>query len=678
MRFSGLVLGGSLAVASCGVGDSGSVNGAGVSGPGGSVDASVPIDGATATSPGAGGSSSNASASTTNPDAEMDAGPIVAPQAISPFIVVDQFGYRPAAEKVAVVRNPQVGFDASSHFTPGATYAVVDAHGDNPTVFEGAPVAWNGGATDTSSGDQAWSFDFSSVTTPGDYYVLDESQNVRSDVFHISTDVYATVLEQAVRMLYYQRDGTAKPAMYAGTGWADTMEHPQDAQCVTWDTMSSPRDLLGGWFDAGDQNKYTNWGAVDAINLLRAYRENPSAFADDYGIPESGNGIPDVLDEAKWEIDWLLRMQGSDGGVLSIVGHQGASPPSADTSPCLYGPETTSASYSGAAVFAFASQIYAPFDATYSTQLETAAVNAWTWAQANPDVTFENSGKVGAGEQELDAAYGLPMRELEAALYLFEATGDTTYQQYFDANYSNAHMISYDDYADMFEGEPQETLLDYTLAKGATASIVTAIRNAYEGGMQGAHNIPAQQGNDDPYLAYIYTYVWGSNSNRASQGTMYYDLVSYGIDTSSSDDAAQYAERYVHYFHGVNPLSLAYLSNMGGFGAQTSVTCFFHTWFTHSSALWNQVGVSTYGPPPGYLPGGPNPTYALDACCTASSDSCSTQPGCATTPSPPAGQPSQKSYAQFNDDWPIDSWQVTEPDDGYQAAYIRLLSKFVD
>ncbi|HXX68404.1 MAG TPA: glycoside hydrolase family 9 protein, partial [Polyangiaceae bacterium] len=519
---------------------------------------------------------------------------------------------------------------------------------------------------------------FSSVTAPGEYYVLDESQNVRSSVFSISDGAYATVLEQAIRMLYYQRDGTAKPAMYAGAGWADTMEHPQDAQCVTWDTMASPRDLLGGWFDAGDQNKYTNWGAVDVIGLLRAYRENQGAFADDYGIPESGNGVPDVLDEAKWEIDWLLRMQGTDGGLLSIVGHQGASPPSADTSPCLYGPETTSASYSGAAVFAFASVIFAPIDSTYASQLETAAQSAWAWAQANPNVTFDNTGKVGAGDQELDTGYGLPMRELEAALYLFEATGEPTYRQYFDANYTNAHMFTYGNYADMFEGEPQETLLDYTLASGATPSVVQAIQSAYKAGMQGANNVPAQQGNKDPYLAYIYTYVWGSNANRAVQGTMYYDLVSYGIDTSPSDDASKYAERYVHYFHGVNPLSLAYLSNMGDYGAQTSVTCFFHSWFTHSSALWNQIGVSTYGPPPGYLPGGPNPGYALDSCCTSTTDSCSTQAGCASTPSPPAGQPSQKSYAQFNEDWPVDSWQVTEPDDGYQTSYIRLLSKFVD
>jgi endoglucanase len=192
--------------------------------------------------------------------------------------------------------------------------------------------------------------------------------------------------------------------------------------------------------------------------------------------------------------------------------------------------------------------------------------------------------------------------------------------------------------------------------------------------MAGANNLAAAQGDKDPYLSYIYTYVWGSNSTRSTQGTMFYDLASYGIDAAGAATDRKYAERYVHYLHGVNPLGLAYLSNMGSYGAATSVTCFFHTWFTNGSPRWSQVGVSTYGPPPGYLPGGPNPSYAIDGCC---SSSCSTQAGCASPPSPPAGQPPQKSYAQFNDDWPVDSWQVTEPDDGYQAAYIRLLSKFL-
>src|SRR5262245_51653699 len=85
---------------------------------------------------------------------------------VSDFIVVDQFGYLPEAQKVAVIRDPQTGYDADKSFTPGGTLALVNmTTGD--TVLTAAPVPWNSGATDPSSGDKAWWFDFSKVTAPG-------------------------------------------------------------------------------------------------------------------------------------------------------------------------------------------------------------------------------------------------------------------------------------------------------------------------------------------------------------------------------------------------------------------------------------------------------------------------------------------------------------------------------
>jgi endoglucanase len=658
-----------LALASSGLA-CGSGNSAPDSPDGGRVDGSLHGDG--------GSGDSEPPRDVQGPPPPMDSGPIKAPQPVSPFIVVDQFGYRPAAEKIAVIRNPQNGFDTATHFTPGSKYALVDAHTDS-NVFEAAPAPWNGGSTDMSSGDQAWAFDFSSYTTAGEYYVLDETNAVRSPVFALATSVYAPILTQAVRMYYYQRSGIAHDATYAGAGWADGMNDAQDSTCTLCPGCpgtAATKDVHGGWFDAGDQNRYTNWEAVDAIQLLRAYTQTPSVFTDDYNIPESGNGVPDILDEAKWAIDWLLRMQNSDGSVQSIAGHAGASPPSADTSPCYYGSVSTSSAYSGAAVFALASVVWKSIDASYSSQLVTAAENAWKWAQANPGVTFNNpSYNIGAGDSELDSAYGLPMREIEAAIYLFEATGTASYKTYVENNYKSAHMFSYGNYADLFEGEPQEMLLDYTKVSGASASVVSAIKSAYAAGMQSAHNFGSQSPiNVDPYYGAIYTYVWGSNANKAQQGIMFQDMVTYAIDPSMNADSTRYAERYVHPFHGVNPLSLVYLSNMAGYGATKSVTRFFHTWFNHTSALWNAVGISKYGPPPGYLPGGPNPSYTWDACCPGS---CSGNSCGSAVLAPPANQPSQKAYLDFNDNWPLDSWQVTEPDDGYQANYVRLLSYFL-
>jgi hypothetical protein len=597
----------------------------------------------------------------------------MAPQPLSPFIVVDQFGYRAAAEKIAVLRTPVTGFDTGKSYTPAAKYAIVDAH-SGVKAFEVAPQAWNGGATDRSSGDKAWSVDFSSVATVSDYFVLDETANVRSAVFHIGDDAYDDVLTQSTRMYYYQRDGIAKDAKYAGADWADGVAHPQDAMCGLYSDGSGARDLHGGWFDAGDQNRYTNWAASDVIELLRAYVENPSVFGDATNIPESGNGVPDLLDEVKWEIDWLTRMQNSDGSVLSIAGHQGASPPSSDTSPCKYGPVNTSGTLTTAAAFAFASKVYGsvPSVATaypgFATDLGTRAKNAWTWAVANPSVTFYNSGNVGSGEQEVDAT-GRLQKQVQAAVFLFELTGNATYQSFVDANYSGL-LSSFDP----FHMEQLDTALEYTKANGATASVTSAILAAFKSGVKGSGYLGTLTSNPDPYMAPLQAYVWGSNLVKAEQGNMFTDVVSFSVDATENASAMRAAERYVHYVHGVNPLQIVYLSNMSG--AAKGVTRFFHTWFAHGSQ-WDAFGVSKYGPPPGYLVGGPNPGYKWDSCCPSGCGSSANNMMCGTAVlTPPSGQPDQKSYLDFNGSWPLDSWQVTEPDDAYQAQWVRLLSKF--
>ena len=117
------------------------------------------------------------------------------------FITVDQFGYRPDAKKVAVLRSPESGFDASLSYTPGEAMEVVDS-ASAQVVFSGAPVAFQEGAVDTASGDKIWWFDFSSVTTPGTYYIRDKSDNLKqSFYFRIKDDVYNDILKATMRMM---------------------------------------------------------------------------------------------------------------------------------------------------------------------------------------------------------------------------------------------------------------------------------------------------------------------------------------------------------------------------------------------------------------------------------------------------------------------------------------------
>jgi len=663
---------GATGVAGAGAGTAGSANGAsGTTGSGDAGAGNVPA-GEAGSSAGTGGS-----------------GTVSPPQApLSKFIVVDQFGYLPDSEKIAVVRDPQTGFDANDAFTPGANYSLIDAQ-TGAIALSAAPTPWNAGATDTSSGDKAWWFDFSKVTQPGTYYVLDTEQNVRSDLFEISETVYREVLKQAVRSFFYQRVGQAKDAKWAGAQWTDTASHVgpgQDHECRAFaskDDASSAKDLWGGWYDAGDFNKYTNWTAGYVVSLLHAYLENKAAWGDDYEIPESGNGVPDVLDEAKWGLDYLTRLQNDDGSVLSIVGEASASPPSSAKDPSYYGPASTSATISTAGAYALGATVLGSLGkaelADYVSDLQSRALKAWTWAEANPTVTFKNndaasgSAGLGSGQQETDD-YGRSMMKLESSVYLYQLTKDAQYRDYFDGHYQSAHLLANGNFAYPFEAGTQLALLYYTSLDGATAGVKDAILKSYAAGMSGDDNFKAHSGNRDPYLSYMKDYTWGSNSTKSNQGSMFYDMQTFSVDSSQSVDSRRIAGRYVHYLHGVNPLGFVYLSNMFSFGATVGVTTFFHTWFSHGSALWEKAGVSKYGPAPGFLTGGPNPSYSVDGCCpnNCSGLSCDSEPL-----SPPLGQPPQKSYKDFNTSWPLDSWSVTENSGGYQVNYIRLLSKFV-
>lgn len=603
--------------------------------------------------------------------------------ASSKYIIIDQFGYRPASKKIAVIRNPQVGFDADESFIPGSKYQLIRL-ADTTSVHTGAPEIWKSGVTDESSGDKAWWFDFSSVSEPGEYFVLDTDSNLRSFIFEIKENIYEEVLKQAVRTFFYQRVGFAKEVPYADEEWADGASHLQDKKARDFlDKLNAATetDVSGGWYDAGDYNKYTNWTANYVVEFMKAFMENPGVWGDDYNIPESGNHIPDILDEAKWGIDHLLRMQKPDGSVLSIVGESHASPPSAASGPSYYGRASTSATLNTAGAFAIASKVYRSVGMKeYADSLLNCSMLAWNWAEENPNVIFKNnSGNtsgLGAGQQETDD-YGRLMAKLEAAEFLYEITGDTKYKSFFESNYSQVHLMQWT-FAYPFETENQEALLYYTTLEGISANVKANILNKYKSAMEGSENFPAYTGKKDPYMAHLKDYTWGSNSIKARQGLMYTDYIYYELNAAKNSLALEAAENYIHYLHGVNPLNMVYLSNMYHFGAENSVNEFYHSWFSNGSAKWDRVGESLYGPAPGYLTGGPNPGYDWDGCCPGGCGSSTNNAWCTSESiSPPKDQPKQKSYKDFNTSWPLNSWSVTENSCGYQISYIRLLASFM-
>jgi hypothetical protein len=597
------------------------------------------------------------------------------PGTLTEHLKVDQFGYLPDMQKICVINNPQMGFDfiAGDFYTPGATLQVRNVS-NNAIVFSGPATTWHNGATYSQSGDKIWWFDFSTLTATGNYYIYDPTNNKHSFNFNIGPDVYSEVMKHAMRMFFYQRSGFAKTAPFAGD-WSDGASHlgpQQDLDCrlVTNPVASTSKSLQGGWFDAGDYNKYVNFAYEPIHDLLMAYIERPSIWTDDYNIPESGNGIPDLLDEVKWELDWLRRMQLSDGSVLmkvSVTEWQSASPPSADNAYRRYGPAQASSTRTAASMFAMGALAYQqssiPALQLYADTLEVAAINAWNWLVANPAFSnYDNAGFLSANP-EINS-YQQTSAQIGAAVLLYAVTGQPTYRNYVDANYAAIHPLQWTFWYP-WESIIQDLLLYYSSLPGATTTVKNAIRNSFISSMaNNSHLLPAYNNTTCAYRAYMNDgdNVWGSNRPRGHTGSIFYNFIQFdmGADTVPYRNAAA---GYLHFLHGVNPISRVMLTNMYDYGAEKSANEMYHSWFADGTNYDNAL-TSLYGPAPGYQPGGFNPTYQPD-------------PSYQGTIEPPENQPSLKSYKDWNTSWPENSWEITETSISNQSSYIKLLSKFI-
>jgi endoglucanase len=167
-------------------------------------------------------------------------------------IAVDQFGYLPDMTKMAVISDPQAGFNGGANYTPGGALQV-RTWDSNTVVLSGSPSARISGGTDPQSGDRNWWFDFSAVTRWEQYYVYDPANDARSARFRIGPDVYEEVMKHAMRVYYYQHRGAAKSLPCADARWTDATNFLgplQDSHCrlITNPILATEKDLRGGWF----------------------------------------------------------------------------------------------------------------------------------------------------------------------------------------------------------------------------------------------------------------------------------------------------------------------------------------------------------------------------------------------------------------------------------------------
>ena len=604
------------------------------------------------------------------------------PANITQFIKVDQFGYLCDARKIAVITDPIIGFNSADSFNPGTTsnnYQVRDWN-TNTVVFQGAISSWNGGATHGQSGDKGWYFDFSSVNDPGIYYIFDVSNNVGSGQFFIGSNVYNDALRAVSRTYFYQRCNFAKNTPFAAPEYTDAAAYEGSNQdkfarsSLDKSNASTARDVSGGWFDAGDMNKYVTFCTLPMLSLLDSYNKFPNVFGDNNNIPESGNGIPDIMDEVKFELEWLKKMQDGSGtnGLLLKVGADSYScvnsPPSADVCPRYYIPECSSATICGAVIFASAYKTFInlPGQTAFANDLLTRAQNAWTRASGTTSnfTSFQQScdnGDIKSGDADMDATTQMQYA-MAAAIYLYAATGNSIYSDFVNSRYSNINPMS-SGWWGPYDTEYGRALLFYASLPSVNATIKNNIRNSKANSGTGM-GLNEYLNNQDLYRSHMpdAQYHWGSNQVKAYIGAQQIDYITNNLNTSDHDNYYFLASEYLHYFHGVNPLGMTFLSNMYDLHAEKCANEIYHGWFGDGTQFDNAL-TSPFGPPPGYITGGANGDFSVGGI------------------SPPQGQPRQKSYKDWNTGWNgtmnENSWEITEPSIYVQAAYINLLSSVI-
>lgn len=596
------------------------------------------------------------------------------------MIVVDQIGYRPNSDKWFMIKNPKEGYDAEITYIPGKTVQLRRLS-DNTVVKEIPLSPWNGGEVDKNfSGDQVWQGEFSDVTTKGTYYIFDAQNDRQSYTFAIDEKIYLPVLNASVKSFFYQRSNVEIDAGHGGE-WTHGIDHTQQKTARMYDHSlggdqgaKTARDITGGWFDAGDYNKYTSWMAPILWDLAYAYEWYPDRFSDSTNLPESGNGVPDILDEIKVELDWMRKMQRNDGALYSgcFVAKQfpattgnGRGDPSRDDRPYFYANVSTAATASGAAAFAIGARHFRQHEKAYpeyADKLQTAAENAWTFLKTHPrNFPYDHTGFDNANANKDDGA-DMRLRVLAAA-ELFRLTGNPEYQTFVDSNYNSpatAHNNHQPIVSNMFDTglsrELQRGLVSYCQATNATAAVVGSIKSALQNGIEKIILNP-KNSVQCPYKAYVFPahYHWGSNGARANWS----NIIQYGIALKVNPEKLEsywrVAEEHLHYYHGRNATGYCYLTQSQLFGADKPITQIFHHWF-HDGTAFDEK------PAPGYLSGGPNRFFKANAL--------------GKKLVPPEDQPPMKSYKDWNTSWPESSWEVTENSTAYQSKHVLLTAAF--
>ncbi len=477
-----------------------------------------------------------------------------------PEIAVNQIGYLPGAYKSATLRKKALNQTAK---------LIDEATGE--AVLE---AQIGGGVEDHDSGEKEEAFDFTEVKAEGTYHI--EAGDIVSASFRIASDVYEEAFKASIKMLYYQRCGTELTAEYAGD-FAHPVCHADEA--VLYEDRSKKLDVSGGWHDAGDYGRYSVAGAKAAADLLLAYENYPSVFGDDLDIPESGNGIPDVLDEAKYELDWLFKMQREDGGVYHKVtcsNFPGEVMPQDETDELIIMPVTTTSTGTFAGVMAIAARVYEKIDKSYADKCLAAAKKAAEYLDKTPidEIGYKNPSDIATGEYEDECDID---ERFWAYADLFKTTGDKAYEK------AMGEWLPRNGYTLGWQGVAGYGGYAYLTSKDADAALTEKIKSSAKNMCE----VMTTKADKYPYGSTIIgEYPWGSNLTIANNGE--FMLMMEGIVDNFNKTTA---DKQLNYLFGNNATGYCFLT---GFGTIYSD----HPHHRPSQALGKTV--------PGMVVGGPN------------------------------------------------------------------------
>jgi endoglucanase len=385
----------------------------------------------------------------------------------------------------------------------------------------------------------------------------------KSAPFEIGNDVYRRALWLTMRSYYGQRCGCS---VDLGDGYSHPACHlPAEFHATSGKT--GPYKNRGGWHDAGDYGRYVVNSGISTGTLLWAWElRNGAVRKLDLKIPESGGKLPDFLAEIRWNLDWMLSMQDSDGGVwhkqtsenfcgfimpqddhlVSYVIGTGSAPF-----------KSTCATADIAAVAAIAARCYGPFDDAYAKTCADAAKRAYVWSTKNPNVTFRNPNGIRTGEYGDDDCRD---EMLWAAAELWRTTGEEEYRKVFEAGISDLRTASgvrvktpgWNDLSAM-------SLWTYAMAerKGASPELLAHIRESSARAADGLVQNSRQNGYGNTMS--LPDYVWGSNGVAGNQSLQL--IVTDHLQ--KNEEYREAAAANLHYLLGRNCWDLSWVTQLG-------------------------------------------------------------------------------------------------------------------